>query len=386
MNKDDLLSNNPLEEYLEQTDRIKDKMQPIIDTQERISKLIEATYPPLSKMDLISPAVSALEGMQHNNIFRDIGEIALATRIPNYVFTNPILEQMQLYSAAVVRGMQSTTNVLAHYLQENQELIRSISTSVQAIVDGYNQTIIAAVRSPVFDWISNLELFPIQAILSDLQIIGDISGNYDELDEVYLKTMMECKWFPYAAWAADLNLFAEISEIMATSRGASKRREQRIDKAVLSYYDKDEIRYIKKTWRESDLEPHIKRILRQAIDAHLRGEYALTITSLATLWEGLIYVRANNSTMQDRCKQPMSETKKELQSLTIANDYSEIFSDYFDTFIVSQCTKVGDIIEGVPNRHGAAHSWYQKYPNKKASLNAILLTDFIIKLEPIDHE
>lgn len=386
MNKDDLLGNNPLEEYLEQTDRIKDKIQPIIDTQERIGKLVEAAHPPLPRVELVSPAVTALEGLQQNNIFSNLGEIAMATRIPNFVFTNPILDQIHLCSDAVARGMQSTTNVLAHYLQENQELIRSISASVQAIADGYNKTIMAAVQSPVFDWISNLDLSPIQSILGDLQIIGDVSADYDELEETYLKTMMECKWFPYAAWAADLNLFAEISEIMATSRGASRRREQRIDRAVLSYYDKDEIRYIKKSWRESDLEPHIKRILRQAIDAHLRGEYALTITCLATLWEGLIYVKANNSTMQDRHKQPMSETKKELQSLTTANDYSEIFSDYFDNFIVSQCTKVGDIIEGVPNRHGAAHSWYQKYPSKKASLNAILLTDFIIKLEPINHK
>ena len=386
MSKGELLGNDPLGEYLEQTDRIKDKIQPIIDTQERIGKLVEATQAPLAKMELVSPAVTALERMQQSSLIHNLGEIALTSRIPNFALTNPILEQMQLCSAAVVRGMQSTTNVLAHYLQENQELIRSISTSVQAIADSYNKTILAAVQSPIFDWISNMDLTPIQSILSDLQIIGDVSADYDELEETYLKTMMECKWFPYAAWAADLNLFAEISEIMATSRGVSKRREQRIDRAVLSYYDKDEIRYIKKSWRESDLEPHIKRILRQAIDAHLRGEYALTITSLATLWEGLIYVKANNSTMQERHKQPMSETKKELQTLTTANDYSEIFSDYFDKFIVSQCTKVGDLIEGVPNRHGAAHSWYQKYPNKKASLNAILLTDFIIKLEPIDQK
>ena len=38
MNKDDLMGNNPLEEYLEQTDRIKDKIQPIIDTQESFRK------------------------------------------------------------------------------------------------------------------------------------------------------------------------------------------------------------------------------------------------------------------------------------------------------------------------------------------------------------
>lgn len=40
-----------------------------------------------------------------------------------------------------------------------------------------------------------------------------------------------------------------------------------------------------------------------------------------------------------------------------------------------------DIIEGVPSRNGCLHGQYKKYPNKKASLNAILLTDFIISFQ-----
>ena len=40
-----------------------------------------------------------------------------------------------------------------------------------------------------------------------------------------------------------------------------------------------------------------------------------------------------------------------------------------------------DIIEGVPGRNGCLHGQYKKYPNKKASLNAILLTDFIINFQ-----
>lgn len=76
--------------------------------------------------------------------------------------------------------------------------------------------------------------------------------------------------------------------------------------------------------------------------------------------------------------------KKELEDLTEANDYDKIFSDYFNTFIVSQCNKVDDVVDGVPNRHGVSHSWYHSYPSKKASLNAILLTDFIIGLEPLE--
>ena len=80
----------------------------------------------------------------------------------------------------------------------------------------------------------------------------------------------------------------------------------------------------------------------------------------------------------------INEQKKELEDLTEANDYDKIFSDYFNTFIVSQCNKVDDVVDGVPNRHGVSHSWYHSYPSKKASLNAILLTDFIIGLEPFE--
>ena len=44
--------------------------------------------------------------------------------------------------------------------------------------------------------------------------------------------------------------------------------------------------------------------------------------------------------MQDRHRQRMEKTKKELVALTEANDYNKIFSDYFDQFIVSQCNVV----------------------------------------------
>ena len=50
------------------------------------------------------------------------------------------------------------------------------------------------------------------------------------------------------------------------------------------------------------------------------------------------------------------------------------------------CDTPEDVIDGVPNRNGVSHSKYKRYPNKKASLNAILLTDFIIGLSPLPIE
>ena len=74
--------------------------------------------------------------------------------------------------------------------------------------------------------------------------------------------------------------------------------------------------------------------------------------------------------------------KNDIKNLVIDNGYEEVFGDFYNNLIIRACYSVDDVKEGIPNRHGVAHSWYKKYPNKKASLNAILLTDFIIGLTP----
>ena len=376
-----------MEDLREGTDSIEDSLKPILETDEKLRKLSESTSSTLGKLTASSSMLSAFQGYCMNSIFRGFGELAISNAIPKYSFTNPVLQQLKENYALNMAGMHTATSALGDYLHRNQEQFRSITDSLRAISESYGNAISNLVKSPVFEWLNTLDVFPIHSILENLNLPEDgLLGRYDKLKEVYLTTFMECKWFPYAAWAADLNLFAEVSDIMATSRGASKRREKRIDQAILAYYDKAEVKAIKRNWKQMDMENHIKRILGQAIEAHLRGGYALTISSLSTMWEGLIYIKANNATMQDRHRQRMEKTKKELAALTEANDYNKIFSDYFDQFIVSQCNAVSDVVDGVPNRHGVSHSWYHKYPNKKASLNAILLTDFILSLEPITEE
>ena len=374
-----------LEEHLEQKEKINESIQPIIQSQEAIRKIVEPMSSAVQKLYVDMPAVDALKRLGESAAIKNLGKLAISNMLPHYNFSNPLLESIGKNTAFATMGMFSAVSLLSERIKSNYDWINSLTASMKALSDSYTNAIASIVQSPVFLWLSDLEALPVRSILEDLRIPENgLYERYKALEETYYSTLMECKWFPYAAWAADLNLFAEVSDIMATSRGASKRREQRIDRAILAYYDKTEIRYIKRSWKETDLDSHIKKILGQAIEAHIRGEYALTISSLATMWEGLIYIKAHNATMKERHRQNMNKTKQELAELTQSNDYNSIFSDYFDRFIVSQCNAVDDVIDGVPNRHGASHSWYHKYPNKKASLNAILLTDFIIKLEPIE--
>lgn len=346
-----------IEKALEVQNKIKESIAPIMESQERI----EIITAPLSR------AFSAYK--------------------TNILFSSPMIEAMKqsvIHSAFENIKLQLSVPALNLAKQINISLRNSLTDSIRGVLDNYT-SIVNVLRTPALDWFRSFDFTPITEALKNLQIDSDISRKYRELNEIYLQTMYETKWFPYAGWIADMSLFREVNEIISTSKGVSKNREKRIDKAILSYYTKTEIRGIKRLWRNTDLDFCIRKTLSQAIEAYLRGEYALTISCLSTMWEGLIYIKAKDVPPSERKRQRMDTTKQELQKLVEYNDYELIFSDYFNNFIVSNCNAVDDVVEGVPNRHGVAHSWYKKYPNKKAALNAVLLTDFIINLKPIEQ-
>ena len=232
------------------------------------------------------------------------------------------------------------------------------------------------ILSPALEWLNSIDFTPIQSILSKIHLETEYWDKYKELNKAYLNAMYECKWFPYAGWTVNYELFVEVTDILSTSRQGSARREKRIDKAIISYYTKQEIKNIKRSWNRSDLKPYIKKMLGQAIEAHLRGEYALTVTCLATMWEGLIRDKLNVTRI---CQK---KALAELKELSIENSFEAIYSDFYSNLILCDCSSPEDVIEGVPNRNGIGHSQYKKYPNKKSSLNAILITDFLIHLKP----
>lgn len=257
-----------------------------------------------------------------------------------------------------------------------QPTLTAIHATVTKMVAAYAETI-QNINSPI---ISILESFDTSYLSQSLQKIAQaISAHYDSdrIKKVLLTVMAESKWFPYAGWIDDLDTLYEISDIVASSRGASDRRTKRIDKVVLNYYTNGKIREIKSNWWHTDLPFCIRKILGQALEAHLRGEYALSITCLATMWEGLILDK-----IHVLGRQKMKKTKKDFADLIDENNFAPIFSEFYNDYIVSDCNSAEEVIEGIPNRNGISHSKYKKYPNKKASLNAILLTDFIINLQP----
>lgn len=260
----------------------------------------------------------------------------------------------------------SRIRITAERLNSLFSSIGELSYSVVKIVDVMN--------SSAIKWLQSIDFSP---LLNVLKIISGLDlERLEALNQKFLQAMYECYWFPYGGPANSISLMFDVFDIIATSRGASKRREKRIDQVIFSYYTTTEIKNIKRRWNNSDLKPHIKKILGQAIEAHLRGEYVLTISCLASMWESLIYNRAGITTPL-----PQKKTKEEFKTLSERNGFNDVFSEFYDHLILRYVNSPEDVIEGVPSRNGCLHGHYRKYPNKKASLNAILLTDFIINLQ-----
>lgn len=66
------------------------------------------------------------------------------------------------------------------------------------------------------------------------------------------------------------------------------------------------------------------------------------------------------------------------------NEFDKIFASFCEEFIFYDCRKVEEVKPDVPGCHGIAHCWYNTYPNKKMALNAILFTDFLLRLKPLE--
>lgn len=285
--------------------------------------------------------------------------------------------------SSYIDSLNVATNAVASYqkvistaLEPMHSYFASIAETVGNASIVMSNMLSAWTQSPFLNWLAGYDFSP---ILRALETVANFSITHEKIEKYkhhYLLPLYECHWFPYAGLYASFSLLDEIDEILETSRGKSKRRTARIDKAILSYYDDKRIHEIKQRCRKSTMESHVKKMVNQAINAHLRGEYVLTIACLATLWEGMLKQKMPAKTRSNK------ELKKDIKALVVGNGYEEILGDFYNNLIIGTCYGIEDVKEGVPNRNGIAHSWYKKYPNKKASLNAILLTDFIINLNP----
>ena len=380
---------------MEIADKIRDSVGPIWEQQDRIQRIVDATsipkiaipYPALDAIKEItdnsvvrilqensvvmnaltenSRAIQAITGVgsafqdfQNNDMIYTISELAMKSAISAYQFESPALKAIETWSNSAVANL---------------------ATGLTALVTNPMIQEMQAVTSNLGKWLQMVDFSPLTGILENIQNIG-FKYDYEEVNEVFLKAMFDARWFPYAGWIANFKIIDEMLEILDTSR-VSKNRVKRIDKLIFSYYDKEEINNLKRGWRQMNLPSYMTRILVQSVQAYHRREYALTVSALSTLWEGIIQEKMNDDSFRISRR-----TRDNLSKLIEENEFDKIFSSFCEEFIFYNCTKPEDVKPDVPGRHGIAHCWYNTYPNRKMALNAILFTDFLLGLKPIEKE
>lgn len=379
---------------MEISEKLRDSVAPIMEQQDKLKLLVD--LPTIPKCEVLMPTMDAVKDIVDNSALRDLqenavaisaiaensramqaltgigstieafcnsrtvhamGEIAMKSAIPTYQFESPALRIVEEWSTGVVENLAA--GLTAFITNPVMEAIQSVSSSLGK-------------------WLQTVDFSPLTSILETIQSIG-FDYDYKEVNEVFLKAMFDARWFPYAGWIADFRIVDGLLEILDTSR-ASKNRIKRIDKLVFSYYDKDEINNIKRGWRQMNLPSYMTRILVQSVQAYHRREYALTVSALSTLWEGIIQEKVNDDGYRISKK-----TRENLAKLIEENEFDRIFSSFCDEFIFYDCRKPEEVKPDVPGRHGIAHCWYDAYPNRKTALNAILFTDFLLGLEPLEQ-
>ena len=378
---------------MEISEKLRDSVAPIIEQQERIQRIVGAASIPAitvsspaldaiksitdnspmralqensamvnalaentNAMQKIAGVGSAVEALHNSSTVHALGEMAIKTAIPTYQFESPALKAIEAWSNSAVANL---------------------ATGLTALIQNPVMQEIQAINTNLGKWLNTIDFSPLTSILENIQNIG-FDYDYEEVNEVFLKAMFDARWFPYAGWIADFRIVDAMLEILDTTR-ASKNRVKRIDKLIFSYYDKEEINNIKRGWRQMSLPSYMTRILIQSVQAYHRREYALTVSALSTLWEGIVQEKVNDTSYRISRK-----TRDNLTKLIEENEFDKIFSSFCEEFIFYNCTKPEDVKPDVPGRHGIAHCWYDTYPNRKMALNAILFTDFLLGLKPLE--
>lgn len=344
-----------MQKNMEMMQNLQQSMNPIIEQQNRIH---ESMVPILEQQEII-------QRMLPENI-----------PMASFEVSKPMIETVD-----VLANYQFEFSSLSSLVQASNSMITSMVAGLTALVESSVMKEIQAISSTIGQWLQTVDFTPLINILQDIKVNGlEYEYDYEEIDEIFLKAMFDARWFPYAGWIADFRIVGDLIDVLNTSR-ASKNRIKRIDALIFSYYDKEEINNFKRRWRQMNLPTYMTRILVQAVQAYHRREYALTVSALSTLWEGIIQEKA-----KDESFRVSKKTRENLTKLIEENEFNKIFASFCEEFIFYNCTKPEEFKPDVPGRHGIAHCWYNEYPNRKMALNAILFTDFLLELKPIEKE
>lgn len=234
---------------------------------------------------------------------------------------------------------------------------------------------LSIISQEISDCVAAISFAPLSTVLQETIYPYFNQKKQSRQERIFGQALSAAMWFPYMRGELFFTGFYEINQILSECENEHDRI-QRIDQMVFSFYTDERVQEIKEEWRDTGLPEHIYRIMSQSVDAYLRGEYAMTTIVLSSLWEGIVGQKA---TGEDTYK-VSRKTKENFKSLVIANNLPTVCVEFYESNIMYNCSSVEEVKPDVPGRHANAHGWFSAYPSRKAALNAIVFTDFLLNV------
>ena len=122
-------------------------------------------------------------------------------------------------------------------------------------------------------WLDTFTYNPIYTFLDTFSTVFHVDIDKELYAKYYQEQMYMLRWFPYAGSVLNVNYVDKINHVWNQTREGSKNRTKQTDKVVFSFYSKNEVEAIRKSWAELELPKYLIRILNQAVRAYHRGEY-----------------------------------------------------------------------------------------------------------------
>ena len=349
---------------------------------------------------IVSPALQeTLNSIQRQNLrFSEI-----LTPVMNRLSITAATVSMAGISSALQSVVESTKPLQTAYMDSMASVLRSFqplsNLNTSLVTDAALQSFKLNIGSLIDTSAWKLEQESLaqtiaaqnKAILSSIARITEIyQPFYNQLSEIgksilssYLnglnQVLLSENWFPYIISLEDKEFHKNLMNTLLHTNAESKSREKKINCLIYDQYTKTRIESIRKSWRYCDLTNFQVRILNQAVYAYHRGEYAITAIVLVSFWEGII----KDKTGHGNERQGTKAIRTESEELILNNDYPQIYAEFSTSCIFYDCNSIEEIKQDLPGRHQMAHSWFSQYPSKKTALNAILFTDFLIKMNAI---
>ena len=179
-------------------------------------------------------------------------------------------------------------------------------------------------------------------------------------------------WTPSLLCTGDTRFKQMLFDVIRINRENNhKIIKAKIDNLCFENYTISRLNLIKQELFCCEIDMVMKQIIDEAFDAFYLGRFATTVTLLASNWERIILGKIESERVTSK------KTTNKLKDRLERQELLPVFLGFYKKYIV--CEDINANVE-IPNRNCIAHGKCKEYPCRKQALNAILITEFLTKM------